>query len=104
MESNEQNKLTNKIETEFYIYLQIQIRRYRVLSVSPRYREQTDSCQKGELGGLGKKGEGIKQKKPPKTPFLDNSMAMTRGKREREEVGAGTGGINDEERELHWGW
>ena len=29
---------------------------------------------------------------------------MTRGKREREEVGAGTGGINDEERELHWGW
>ena len=71
MEFNKQNKLTNKKQQ------------------TCGDREQTASCQRGgELGGLGKKGEGIKpkkkkRKKEKEKTFLDidNSMVITRGKR-----------------------
>ena len=51
-----------------------------------RYREQTDSCQRGgDFRGLGEKGEEIKQRKI--LIDTDNSVVVTRGK----EWGVGTG-------------
>ena len=60
MGPNDQNKLTNKIETD----LQTQ---------------RTDSSQRGV--GLGEKGEGIKQNdKKPNLADTGNSAVTTRGK------------------------
>ena len=62
-ESNEQNKQTNKVETDSKV-------------------QKTDRQQReGGARGLGEKGEGIKQKQTNKTLIdRDYSMVITKGK------------------------
>ena len=77
MESNEENKLTNKIE--------------RFLAV------------RGEGGWeLGEKGEGSKRKKKPSQP--DNTMFITRGRGGWGEAGEGKVGISGDRKRGDSGW
>ena len=87
MEYNEQNKLTNKIETQ---------------------REQTDSCQRGEgLWKLGKKGEGIKMEEKRTHSYRQTTvlpLVITRGKGGWGQVEECKGEINGDRSRLDLGW
>ena len=81
MESNEQNKLTNKQKQT--------------------HREQTDSCQRGAaLLSWVNKLKGLRKKKKKTLIDTDNSMVITTGKARWEE---GKGGLNGDGRRLGLG-
>ena len=91
MESNEQNKLTNKQKQT--------------------HREQTDSCQRGAaLLSWVNKLKGLSKKKRKTLIDTDNSMVITIGKggwegrREEEVKGKNKREVNSDGRRIDLGW